>query len=291
MRRRCLLNAVACSPWAGFLVGLLWATTSGTISDRAQASAQPDSAKPPQGERQAAQDPAKKFPQGGVWHRFGERDNARAASASQLGVWHHFGPRQAASQVTPDAMAPQPNFGTNHMASLERQMRLLLNHDRLSLEAFAEKGGRAWPLKWNGSLAAVARAHSRSMLEQQFFSHVDTQGRTVSMRIDEAGIPWQAAGENIAIYDTVSGAESAFMNEPRFQHNHRANILNDAYTDVGIGIVQGPYGLYITQDFVEIPPERGAARSAPRPIYDRTGGSQPVPTAELLQQKGGIEKC
>jgi uncharacterized protein YkwD len=45
------------------------------------------------------------------------------------------------------------------------------------------------------------------------------------------------------------------MNEPRFQHNHRANILNANYTDVGIGIIQGPNGsLYITQDFVGTPP-------------------------------------
>ena len=101
----------------------------------------------------------------------------------------------------------------------------------------------------------MARAHSRDMLEQGFFDHVDPDGRTLSTRINEGGIPWQATGENIAIYTTVLGAEAAFMNEPRFQHNHRGNILNANYTDVGIGIVKGPDGsLYITEDFVAIPP-------------------------------------
>ena len=66
------------------------------------------------------------------------------------------------------------------------------------------------------------------------------------MRINAAGISWRALGENIAIYGTVLGAEAAFMNEPHFQHNHRSNILNANYTDVGIGIVQGPNGsLYV----------------------------------------------
>ncbi|MGA8183672.1 MAG: CAP domain-containing protein [Terriglobia bacterium] len=45
------------------------------------------------------------------------------------------------------------------------------------------------------------------------------------------------------------------MNEPRFKKDHRANILNANYSDVGIGIVQGPNGsLYITQGFATFPP-------------------------------------
>ena len=53
------------------------------------------------------------------------------------------------------------------------------------------------------------------------------------------------------------GAQTAFMSEPRFQKNHRGNILNAMYTEVGIGIAQGPDGsLYITQDFVTIPAAR-----------------------------------
>jgi uncharacterized protein YkwD len=150
------------------------------------------------------------------------------------------------------------------MAGLERQMWALVNQDRSKPDAFAETSGRAQPLKWNESLAAVARGHSRNMLEQRYFSHVDPDGKTFSMRINETGIPWQASGENIAIYDTVQAAEAAFMKEPRFEHNHRANILDTTYTDVGIGVVQGPDGsLYITQDFVAVPPQSGSARGDP----------------------------
>jgi uncharacterized protein YkwD len=158
------------------------------------------------------------------------------------------------------------------MEDLERQMCALVNHDRLDPETSAETGGRAQPLRWNENLAAVARAHSRKMLEQGFFDHVDLDGRTLSTRLNEAGIPWQAAGENIAIYGTVQGAQAAFMDEPRFQHNHRGNILSANYTDIGIGIVKGSDGsLYITEDFAAIPPT--LAPRTPESSRGRGGGS------------------
>jgi len=70
-----------------------------------------------------------------------------------------------------------------------------------------------------------------------------------------AGLLWAAT------YTTVPGAEGAFMNEPRFRHNQRGNILNANYTEVGIGIVQGPNGShYITQDLVAIPELRNSKR-------------------------------
>jgi uncharacterized protein YkwD len=197
-----------------------------------------------------------------VRRRLNEKNDASGRSQSQLGVWHAFGPNHDTPMPSPDAAAQ--NIYTLRIAELERQMLVLINQDRSNPEAFAETGGRAQPLKWNESLAALARAHSRNMLEQQFFSHADTQGRTYEMRIDQAGIVWWAAGENIAINDSVLRAEAGFMNEPHSQPNHRYNILNSYYTDVGIGIVQGPDGaLYITQDFVQVPPQRAGVRSGP----------------------------
>jgi uncharacterized protein YkwD len=194
-----------------------------------------------------------------------------------MGVWHTFGPNSGRQKIDRDEMAPWLDFGEDRRVDLERQMWALVNQDRLDPATDAETGGRAQPLRWNESLAAVARAHSRNMLERRFFDHVEPDGRTPSMRINEAGIPWQASGENIAIYGSILGAESAFMNEPRFQHNHRSNILSANYTDVGIGIVQGADGsLYITQDFVGTPANSGRAASAPRATYKPRPGYNPA---------------
>jgi uncharacterized protein YkwD len=257
MKRRRRLKAIPRCGSAVVFAGFLWAAAIGCAGpDPPQTSRKPDGATPPQTEVQPAQNtPKKKLAKSAVWHHFGESGSASVAGQSQPGVWHSFGPSHGTPKVGPGETAPQQNFGESRMADLERQMWALVNHERLDPGTCAETGGRALPLRWNENLAAAARAHSRDMLEQGYFDHVDPDGRTLSTRMNEAGIPWQAAGENIAIYTTVLGAEAAFMNEPRFQHNHRANILNANYTDVGIGIVKGPDGrLYITQDFVAIPP-------------------------------------
>ena len=135
----------------------------------------------------------------------------------------------------------------------------LVNRDRADSANAAETKGRAEPLRWNDRLAAVARAHSLEMLNQGYFGHQDPQGRSVAGRVEAAGMEWQEVGENIAIYTTVARAEAAFMNEPRFAKNHRGNILDPGFTDVGIGIVQAPDGkIYITQDFYTALPHQGA---------------------------------
>ena len=276
MKKHYLLKANPRCQSAVVFAGFLWAATLAfTGPCQAQTLAKPDAATPPQRGAQTLQNKRKNTPtQSSGWHHFGESNDAHMVRQSQVGVWHTFGPDPRTPNVDRAEMAPRQDYGRDRMSILERQMWALLNQDRLDPGATAETGGRAQPLRWNENLAAVARAHSRSMLEQRFFDHVEPDGRTPSMRVTEAGIPWQASGENIAIYGTVRDAEGAFMNEPRFQHNHRSNILSANYTDVGIGIVQGADGsLYITQDFVGTRANSGGVASAQRPARPKPGYS------------------
>ena len=148
------------------------------------------------------------------------------------------------------------------MADLARHIWELVNRDRQDPATAAETRGRAQPLRWNDKLAAVALTHSRDMLEHHYFDHVDHEGRNPFVRINATGIHWRALAENIAINGTVADAEASFMDEPRFRENHRGNILNPIYTNVGIGVVQAPNGdLYITQDFAAILHNHAAAGS------------------------------
>ena len=131
----------------------------------------------------------------------------------------------------------------------------LVNRDRADPANAPETKGRALPLRWNDRLAAVARAHSLDMMKHGYFGHADPQGGSVATRVEAAGMQWQSVGENIALNSSVARAEAAFMLEPPFTQNHRANILSSNFTEVGIGIVQAPDGsLYITQDFFAGPP-------------------------------------
>lgn len=129
----------------------------------------------------------------------------------------------------------------------------LLNADRAAASSLQETNGRARPLLWDARLAGAARAHSEDMARNGYFSHRGSDGTMPSTRVSRAGVQWRGTAENIAKTSDVFQAESLFMNEPKFQHNHRGNILNSNYTHVGIGIVTGPDGsLYITQDFAEL---------------------------------------
>lgn len=159
------------------------------------------------------------------------------------------------------ASAPAPQFplaseaacsNCQGLSAMTEQMLVLVNADRLDPANQAETGGHALPLKWDPRLAQVALAHSQDMAARHYFSHYDPQGLSPVERFYHAGIQWRSMGENIAKNSTVAGAEVSFMNEPRFQPNHRGNILNGEFNYIGIGIARGPDGLlFITQDFAK----------------------------------------
>jgi uncharacterized protein YkwD len=135
----------------------------------------------------------------------------------------------------------------------ELVMWQLINQDRTSTSCAEETKGRARPLQWDSRLAVVARTHSEEMAASGFFGHQGADGSMPDARISRVGIHWRASGENIAKYPDIAQAEAAFMNEPRFQPNHRANILNPDYTHVGVGIAKGADGMfYITQEFAQL---------------------------------------
>jgi uncharacterized protein YkwD len=156
--------------------------------------------------------------------------------------------RSLFSQSLPQRANPPYRTG-----QLELQMWELINRDRADPSYLEETRGRAPALQWDDRLAAVARMHSEDMARNRFFGHEGADGTSPAQRVSMAGIQWRSTGENIANCSGVSEAESRFMNEPKFQQNHRWNILNVNYTHVGIGIVRAPDGsLFITQEFVQL---------------------------------------
>jgi uncharacterized protein YkwD len=229
-----------------------------TGSGQDQNSAMLDTAAPSKSQgTTVAEKPKRESAPSRTWRHFGDHDRKSVAESDSPGAWHHFGPPSKTPAAVPAENASRADVSSSRLAGMERELWVMVNHDRQDPANSPEiKGGHARPLKWNEKLAAVARAHSLDMMEHGYFDHVDPQGKTPEARIDAAGIPWKAMGENIAINGNGDrDAEDTFMHEPRFQHNHRANILNPEFTDVGIGIVQDKHGRYfITQDFVGNPP-------------------------------------
>ncbi|MGH9433855.1 MAG: CAP domain-containing protein [Terriglobia bacterium] len=155
-----------------------------------------------------------------------------------------------AAGTTTGVSIPAVGASNTEMRELEQEMLNLVNQDRLNSANLAETGDRALPLIWDERLAEAAQARSENMIARDYFGHVDPNGMTPDVHLTAAGIHWQAMAENIVIRSTVERGEAAFIDEPRFQPNHRGAILNPQFTHIGIGIVRAPNGeLYITQEF------------------------------------------
>lgn len=102
------------------------------------------------------------------------------------------------------------------------------------------------PLASDNRLQAVARAHSREMLELGYFAHESPVSGSPAQRLEAAHIPFTAAGENLAYAPSVEIAHRGLINSP----GHRANILSPDFHKVGIGVLVAPDGeRMFTQEF------------------------------------------
>jgi uncharacterized YkwD family protein len=102
-------------------------------------------------------------------------------------------------------------------------------------------------LKVDLRLVGVAQTKANDMKTNGYFSHTSpTYGSPFDM-IRMAGVQYRYAGENIARNISVDAAMAAFMSSD----GHRKNILNPAYTHVGVGVVSSSAGNYYVQIFAQ----------------------------------------
>jgi uncharacterized protein YkwD len=121
---------------------------------------------------------------------------------------------------------------------LESQMLQMVNEER-------KKAGLS-VLKPDPELTIVARQHSQDMFARGYFSHYTPEKKDPFDRMKEAHVKFLAAGENLALGQSLDICHKGLMNSP----GHRANILHPSFGRVGIGILDGGlYGLMISQEF------------------------------------------
>lgn len=102
------------------------------------------------------------------------------------------------------------------------------------------------PVRLSAQLETAAQWQSDDMAARGFFSHTNPDGAGPQARIEAAGYRWKTWGENIARGQSDPAAVmDSWMNSPE----HRANILNCAFTELGVGLHTGSGGPWWTQDF------------------------------------------
>ncbi len=100
------------------------------------------------------------------------------------------------------------------------------------------------PVTVSAALSAAADVRAQEIVGT--FSHYRPNGTYFNTVLDQRGIAYNGAGENIAYgYDTPERVMSEWMNSP----GHRANILDSRFTKLGVGYYESGGVKYWTQLF------------------------------------------
>ena len=94
------------------------------------------------------------------------------------------------------------------------------------------------------ALQKAAEAHSRDMIDRDYFSHNSQDGTTFAQRIKREGYNYRIAGENIAWGSGSLGSPDNIFKNWMNSTGHRSNIMNKRFREVGIGAVTGAYKNY-----------------------------------------------
>ena len=107
------------------------------------------------------------------------------------------------------------------------------------------------PLRRNPGLDLAARTHSEDMAANQMLDHVSPRTGDPIARVRAAGVQAARVTENIALRPDAEAALASILASPP----HRAQLLSGNVTDIGIGIVSSPRGVYVTQVLARVQPE------------------------------------
>ncbi len=124
------------------------------------------------------------------------------------------------------------------------------------------ENGSLRSLNENSKLDLSAQLKLQDMFKQQYFEHVSPDGVGVSDLGSKVSYGYIIIGENLALGNFKNGKAlvDAWMASP----GHRANILNEKYTEIGVAV---DHGMYQGQDIWLAVQHFGLPRSA-CPIID-----------------------
>lgn len=98
-------------------------------------------------------------------------------------------------------------------------------------------------LNRNSKLHRAAKKHSKYMMRHRYLGHSGPNGNEPWDRARSEGYAWYVIGENVFHYPHSCGhsdRRTARLMVDGWMHSpeHRENILNRAYTDIGVAVVR-----------------------------------------------------
>ncbi len=165
------------------------------------------------------------------------------------------------------------SYGSETAARYAEQVAQIVNRERAAY-------GLA-PLVCSDTLSAPAQVRAQEI--QSVFSHTRPNGQSCFTALNEAGIRYTYAGENIAYGQRDP---EAVMDAWMHSEGHRANILSDRVTHIGVGVTERGGVYYWTQFFAASGQlETGTQTTAPAVMTQRiTSAAQTVTTVTQMTE-------
>jgi uncharacterized protein YkwD len=158
----------------------------------------------------------------------------------------------------------------------EQELLALTNETRAS-------AGMA-PLRWDGSLASIARWRSQDMITRDYFDHaIPPSGKMAWDVMDERGYCYNLAGENIGWNQNWPDDQATAQIAQSFASSstHRENIVGRAWDSIGIGAYKGADGKIM---WTVLFADRCGSTPAPVPAPAATATRQPSTTLERVSR-------
>lgn len=145
-------------------------------------------------------------------------------------------------------------------------------------------------LVMNDVLSAAAQLKANDMAAKGYFSHVSPDGTSPWFWIQKAGYAYTDAGENLAVnFMDSDEVHNAWMNSP----GHRANILRNGFTEIGIATASGTYNgrsaIFVVQYFGKPRPTLVQVTSS-APISNTTQVSSAPASSTLMEPDETLSK-
>ncbi|MGA9287767.1 MAG: CAP domain-containing protein [Anaerobacillus sp.] len=133
-----------------------------------------------------------------------------------------------------------PSLSDEEWKNVERAMEKQIYAMTNVLRNLSDKA----PLDYNDEVSDVAFGHSKDMGVNNYFSHTSPSEGELADRLKEGNILYSYAGENIAArYPDAGAAMIGWLNSK----GHREALLNEEFTEIGVGV----YHEYYTQNFIK----------------------------------------
>jgi len=140
-----------------------------------------------------------------------------------------------------------------------------------------------------GTLTAAAEIRAPELVK--LFEHTRPDGTACFTALDEAGVNYYMAGENIAAgSSTAAGVMEMWMNSP----GHKSNILHKDFTHIGVACYKSGSSYYWVQMFISTPTTSENPGTTPdtpsNPDAETPGGSSSGTPSVPSRPSGGSQQ-